>query len=75
MFDKHARLATYDIAFTLGAKTIHEKNLLTLMVEIYKTINNLNPVYMSKFFIKKEVLYDLHMKQLCRLLIVNSQKF
>ena len=29
------------------------------MVEIYKTINHLNPAYKSEFFIKKEVSFDL----------------
>ena len=33
--------------------TIHKKNLQKLMVEIYKTINHLNPAYMWEFFIKK----------------------
>ena len=29
-----------------GSQTIHEMNLQTLMVEIYKTINHINPAYM-----------------------------
>ena len=33
--------------------TMHKKNLQRLMVEIYKTINHLNPAYMWEFFIKK----------------------
>ena len=35
------------------SKTIHRKNLQKLMVEIYKTINHLNPAYMWEFFIEK----------------------
>ena len=33
--------------------TIHKKNLQRFKVEIYKTINHLNPAYMWEFFMKK----------------------
>ena len=33
--------------------TIHKKNLQTLMVETYKTINHLSPIYMWEFFVNK----------------------
>ena len=39
-----------------GTLTIHKKNLQNLMVEIYKTINHLNPPYMWDLFTKKVVL-------------------
>ena len=58
-----------------GSKMIHEKNLQTLVVEIYKIINHLNPAYMREIFIKKEISYDLRIRQLCRLPIVNSKTF
>ena len=34
-------------------KTTHKKNLQNLMVEIYKSMNHLNPEYMWDFFVKK----------------------
>ncbi len=47
--------------------TTHTKNLQKLMVEIYKSVNHLNPEYMWDFFVKKEVPYDLRIKELCHL--------
>ena len=44
------------------------------LVEIYKTINHLNPPYLREIFIKKMLSYDLHIRQLCRLPTVNSKK-
>ena len=56
-------------------KTIHTKNLQNLMVEIYKSFNQLNPEYMWEFFIKKDVPYNLRTKELCKLLLVSSQRY
>ena len=47
-----------------GTLTIHKRNLQKLMVEIYKTINHLNPPYMWDFFTKKVVEYELRIKLL-----------
>ena len=55
--------------------TIHKKNLQRLMVEIYKTINHLNPAYMWEFFIKKDVPYNLRSNELCKIPSVNSQRY
>ena len=51
--------------------TIHKKNLQRLMVEIYKTINHLNPAYMWE----KDVPYNLRSKELCKIPFVNSQRY
>ena len=56
-------------------KTIHTKNLRNLMVEIYKSFNQLNPEYMWEFFIKKDVPYNLRTKELCKLPLVSSQRY
>ena len=55
--------------------TIHKKNLQSLMVEIYKTINHLNPAYMWELFIKKDVPYNLRSNKLCKIPSVNSQRY
>ena len=46
---------------------IHVQNLQKLMIEIYKTMNNLNPSYIWEFHEEKVVKYDLRTKNLCRL--------
>ena len=38
-----------------GTLTIHKRNLQKLMVEVYKTLNHLNPPYMWDLFTKKVV--------------------
>ena len=58
-----------------GTLTIHKKNLQKLMVEIYKTINHLNPPYMWDLFTKKVVEYDFRIKILCELPPARSQRF
>ena len=55
--------------------TIHKKNLQRLMVEIYKTINHLNPAYIWEFFTKKDVPYNLRSNELCKIPSVNSQRY
>ena len=58
-----------------GTLTIYQKNLQKLMVELYKTINYLNPPYMWDLFTKKVVEYDFRTKILCELLPARSQRF
>ena len=58
-----------------GTLTIHKKNLQKLMVEIYKTINHLNPPYMWDLFTKKVVEFDFRIKILCELPPARSQRF
>ena len=41
---------------------IHQRNLQYLMIEIYKTNNNLNPSFMSEIFEARDVQYDLRNK-------------
>ena len=45
------------------------------MVEIYKTMNRLNPPYMWDFFSKKVVEYDFRLKLLCEPPPVQSKRF
>ena len=58
-----------------NTKTIHTKNLQKLMIEVYKSVNHLNPEYMWEFFVKKDVQYNLRTKELCKLPSVTSQRY
>ena len=47
--------------------TIHIKNLQKLMLEIYKSMNHLNPSYIWHIHDRKEIQNDLRTKHLCKL--------
>ena len=55
--------------------TTQKKNLQNLMVEIYVSMNHLNPEYMWDFFVKKDVPYNLRTKELCKFPLVSSQRY
>ena len=46
---------------------VHQKNLQSHMIEIYKTMNHLNPSYIWELIVKKDIPYNLRTKGLCRL--------
>ena len=48
-------------------QTVHTKNLHKLMTEVYKSLNRQNPAFMLDLFIRKEVTYDLRVKDLLEL--------
>ena len=57
-------LALYKTSFaTLLEKdrsvNIHQKNMQLLMSEMFKTINNLNPSFMSEIFLQRDPPYNL----------------
>ena len=58
-----------------NTKTSHTKNLQKLMIEVYKSLNHLNPEYMWEFFVKKDVQYNLRTEELCKLPSVSSQLY
>ena len=39
--------------------SVHQRNLQLLLTEIYKTVHNLNPTFMTQVFEKKDVSYNL----------------
>ena len=39
--------------------SIHQRNLQLLLIEIYKTVNNLNPSFMAEVFVTNVVPYNL----------------
>ena len=55
--------------------TVHKKNLQRLMVRIFRTINHLNPAYMWEFFMRKDVPYNFHSNELCKIPSLNSQRY
>ena len=58
-----------------GSITVHQKNLQILMIEIYKTMNHLNPSYIWGFFVKKDIPYNLRTKELCRVPSAQSHRY
>ena len=42
-------------------KTIHQKNLEVLMIEVYKSLNSLNPEFMWNMFSPKDCPYNLRL--------------
>ena len=48
-------------------QTVHTKNLHKLMTEVYKSLNLQNPAFMLDLFIRKEVTYNLRVKDLLQL--------
>ena len=44
--------------------TIHQRNIQALLVEIYKTLNNLNPTFMKEVFCLKELDYTTRKQNL-----------
>ena len=42
-------------------KAIHEKNLEVLMIEVYKSLNSLNPEFMWSMFLPKDCPYNLRL--------------
>ena len=46
---------------------MHTKNLHKLTTEVYKSLNRQNPAFMLDLFIRKEVTYDLRVKDLLQI--------
>ena len=44
--------------------TIHIKNIITLLTEVYKTTSGENPIFMNKIFIQKGQYYNLRITNL-----------
>ena len=42
-----------------GKRTVHEKNLEALMIEVYKCLHSLNPEFMWSMFLKKTCTYNM----------------
>ena len=55
--------------------TIHQHNLQLLMVEIFKTKNNLNSTFMKNVFTKRDVQYNLNSKNHLQLPNIRTAKY
>ena len=51
-----------DLLVRSNEKTVHVQNLQRLMVEIDKTLNHENPLFLSELFQRREIRYNLRIK-------------
>ena len=70
----------YDASFELCLRreadtTIHIKNLQKVMLEVFKTLNSLNPSYIWEFFSTKQIDYNLRIKNLVKLPQIKTHAF
>ena len=64
-----------DLLLKDNSWSVHESNIHTLLIEIYKSINNLSPPIMKNFFDLKNTRYDLRSKQLLKLPETNTSRY
>ena len=64
-----------DLLLKDNSWNVHESNIHTLLIEIYKSINNLSPPIMKKFFDLKNTRYDLRSKQLLKLPAASTSRY
>ena len=64
-----------DLLLKDNSWNVHENNIYTLLIEIYKSINNLSPPIMKYFFDLKNTRYDLRSKQLLKLSETTTSKY
>ena len=55
--------------------TIHIKNIITLLTEVYKTTRGENPIFMNKMFTQKKQYYNLRITNLLSFLKVIGPKY
>ena len=56
-------------------KTIHVQNLQKLMIEVYKSIKHENPSFLWDLFTRKEIDYDLRIKDILTLPEASTASF
>ena len=56
-----------DLLLKDNSWNVHENNIYMLLIEIYKSINNLSPPIMKGIFDLKNIRHDLRSKQLLKL--------
>ena len=64
-----------DLLLKDNSWNVHESNIHTLLIEIYKSINNLSPPIMKDFFDLKNTRYDLRSKQLLKLPETSTSRY
>ena len=58
-----------------GNNSIHVNNMQKLMIEIFKTMNGLNPPLVWEFHERKHVTYNLRIQNLCKLPPIKTMNF
>ena len=58
-----------------SSNNIHQKNLLSLMGEVYKALKNLSPIFLREFFIEKNTPYNLRAGSLLKLPLVKGRLY
>ena len=58
-----------------NAWTIHENNIHSLLIEIYKSLNNIGPPIMHEFFDLKFTPYNLRNNSLLKLPKTNTSRY
>ena len=61
LFDDH-NAPFADLLVRSNEKTVHVQNLQRLMIEIYKTLHHENPLFLSELFQRREIRYNLRIK-------------
>ena len=64
-----------DLLLKDNSRNVHKNNINTLLIEIYKSINNLSPPIMKDFFDMKNTRYDLRSKQLLILTETSTSRY
>ena len=64
-----------DLLLKDNSWNVHENNIHTLLIETYKSINNLSPPIMKYFFDLKNTRYDLRGKQLLKLPETSTSRY
>ena len=64
-----------DLLLKDNSWTIHENNIHNLLIEIYKSLNNISPVIMQDFFNLKVIPYSLRNNNLLKLPKTNTLRF
>ena len=59
----------------IGTNTIHVNNLQKLIIEIFKSMNGLNPPLVWEFHERKHVTYNLRIQNLCQLPPIKTMNF
>ena len=64
-----------DLLIKDNSSTIHESNIQTLLIEIYKSLNHISPIIMREFFDLKVTPYSLRNNNLLKLPKTNTLRF
>ena len=64
-----------DLLLKINSWNVHENNIHTLLIEIYKSINNLSPPIMKDFFDLRNTRYDLRSRQLLKLPETSTSRY